>query len=56
MVVDEIRRKATVVVDVEYHFQSTAIVKSLRDTQEWVYKKESGIAGWRLISLFPEFK
>jgi hypothetical protein len=53
---DETKRKATVDVDVEYHFHSTTKVKSLRDTQEWVYKEEPGVNGWRLISLLPVFK
>lgn len=53
---DEVKRKATVDVDVEYHFHATTKVKSLRDTQEWVYKEEPGVNGWRLTSPLPEFK
>ncbi len=53
---DEIRRKAIVEVEVDYYVLSTTKVKTLRDTQEWAYKDEQGIQGWRLMSLMPEFK
>ena len=56
ILLDEIKRKATVDVDIEYHFRTTTRVKSLRDRQEWAYKDEPGLTGWRLISPLPEFK
>jgi hypothetical protein len=50
------KRKATVDVDFDYYFISTTRVKTLHDTQEWVYIDQPGIKGWRLMSLLPEFK
>jgi hypothetical protein len=53
---DEKKRKAIVEVEIEYYFISAAKVKTLRDTQEWAYREEQGIKGWRLMSSFPAFK
>jgi len=59
---DELKRKADVDVEIEYYFLSSTKVKTLRDTQQWVYKKEFeregwfGRDGWRVMSLPPEFK
>jgi len=53
---DAEKNKATVEVEVDYHFLSTARVKTLRDTQEWAYIEERGAKGWRLMSPLPEFK
>lgn len=53
---DEEKRKASVEVEIEYYALASARVKTLRDTEEWVYKEEKGIKGWRLVSLVPEFK
>jgi len=53
---DEKQRKATVEVEIQYYFLSASKVKTLRDTQEWVYREEQGNKGWRLMSLLPAFK
>lgn len=53
---DEKKRSASVDVEIEYYLLSSARVKTLRYTEEWAYGKEKRSDGWRLMSLFPEFR
>lgn len=53
---DEKKNKASVDVQVDYYLLSSAMVKTLRDTQEWSYQGEKGAQGWRLMSQLPEFR
>jgi hypothetical protein len=50
------KRKASVEVEIDYYLVSSATVKTLRDTEEWAYREERGVKGWRLMSLLPEFR
>ena len=52
----EENRRATVEAEFDYYFISTALVKTLHDTQEWVYIEQPGVKGWRLMTLLPEFR
>ncbi len=53
---DEVRGKAEAQVEIEYYSVSTQKVKTLLDTQQWVYIKEKEKGQWMLVSLPPEFK
>jgi hypothetical protein len=53
---DEKTRTAVVEVEIDYYFLSSTKVKTLRDTQTWVYREKQGSGGWQLTSLLPEFK
>ena len=53
---DEVRGEAGAQVEIEYYSVSTQKVKTLLDTQQWVYIKEKGKGQWMLVSLPPEFK
>jgi hypothetical protein len=50
---DKATNRVSVTVEIEYYSVSSARVKKLRDTEVWVYGKERGRKGWRLISPFP---
>ncbi|HMK59850.1 MAG TPA: hypothetical protein VK452_01725 [Dissulfurispiraceae bacterium] len=52
----EDKLQATVDVDISYYSLFTNKVKSVRDTQQWIYSEEKGVKGWRINSLLPEFK
>jgi uncharacterized membrane protein len=43
-------------VEIDYYILSSARVKTLRHTEEWAYGEEKRADGWRLMSLFPEFR
>ncbi len=53
---DKEKRKASVDVEIDYYLLSSASVRTLRDTEEWVFITEKDIKGWRLMSLLPEFR
>jgi hypothetical protein len=53
---NEARGEADVQVMIEYYSVSTQKVKTLLDTQKWIYIKEKGKGQWMLESLPPEFK
>ncbi len=55
MTYDEKKRRASVNVEIEYYLLSSARVKTLRCTEEWAYGEDKR-DGWRLMSLFPEFR
>ena len=52
---DEEKRRASIDMEVDYYFISSTRLKTLRDTQEWVYTEEKGIKAWRITSLLPVF-
>jgi hypothetical protein len=53
---DEKKHRASVDVEIEYYLLSSARLKTLRCTEEWAYGEEKKPNGWRLMSLFPEFR
>lgn len=53
---NEGHREATVRVDIDYYKVPSQTVRTLHDTQKWAYLEENGTKGWRLVSLFPEFR
>lgn len=50
------RKSATARVEMDYYIPPSTRVKTLEDVQKWVYFENEEVTGWRLISLFPEFK
>ncbi|HXX56816.1 MAG TPA: hypothetical protein VEI96_02300 [Thermodesulfovibrionales bacterium] len=50
------KRQATAEVEIDYYSVFSYTMKTLRDTQRWMYVDEKGIRGWRLESLPPEFR
>ena len=53
---NEAKGEADAQVMIEYYSVSTQKVKTLLDTQKWLYIKEKGKGQWMLESLPPEFK
>ena len=53
---NEAMGEANAQVMIEYYSVSTQKVKTLLDTQKWLYIKEKGKGQWMLESLPPEFK
>jgi hypothetical protein len=53
---DEAKGEAEVKVEIDYYSLSSLKVKTLLDTQKWVYVKEKGKKQWRLMSILPEFR
>ena len=53
---DEIHGKAEVDVEIDYYYPSSLQLRTIEDTQQWVYIKEDGVLIWRLETLPPEFK
>jgi len=55
---DEIKGEAEAQVEIDYYTLFSLKVKTLIDTQKWVFveEKENDKTGWRLVSPFPEFK
>lgn len=53
---DSQKRKGTMEVEIDYYFLNTTRVKTIRNTQEWVYFDKPEMKGWRLVSPLPEFK
>jgi hypothetical protein len=53
---DPEKREATVEVDIDYYRLFSPSVRTLHDTQKWVYFENKGTKGWKLISLLPIFK
>ncbi len=49
-------KEATATVEMDYYIPPSTRVKTLEDVQKWVYFEKEGDIGWRLVSLFPEFK
>lgn len=49
-------KKAEVTMELDYYSIPSTRVKTLSDTQKWLYKEEAGRTGWRLESLLPEFR
>ncbi len=49
-------RTASVQVEIDYYTFSSPRVRTVHDTEEWAYVAENGKEGWRLLSLFPQFK
>ncbi len=50
------RNEATAKVELDYYIPPSIQIKTLEDTQKWVYVEENGNRFWQLKSLFPEFK
>jgi len=53
---DEKKGEAEVRAEIDYYTLSAYRLKTLVDTQKWVYVDEGGKKQWRLVSLLPEFK
>ncbi len=53
---DEVKGEAEVQVEIDYYNLFSLRVKTLLDTQKWVFVDEKDKKGWRLVSPFPEFK
>ncbi len=53
---DPERKEATAKVEMDYYTPPSIRVKTLEDVQKWIYIEDQDLKGWRLISLFPEFK
>ncbi len=47
---------ATVNVEFDYYILPSATVKTVRDTQKWVYREGPEEKGWRLTTLLPDFR
>jgi hypothetical protein len=45
---------ATVNVEFDYYILPSAAVKTVRDTQKWVYREEPE-RGWHLMTVLPDF-
>lgn len=50
------RGEAEATVEIDYYLLPSARVKTLEDRQKWRYQEEGADAGWRLISLPPDFR
>lgn len=46
---------ATVEVEFDYYVMPSTRVKTVRDTQKWVYREGKQDSGWRLTTLLPDF-
>ncbi len=53
---EEDRKHATATVEMDYYIPPSTVVKTVEDVQKWVYFENEEVTGWRLVSLFPEFK
>jgi hypothetical protein len=53
---DPERKEATARVEMDYYIPPSTRLKTLEDVQKWTYVEDDAVTGWRLISLFPEFK
>jgi hypothetical protein len=53
---EEDKKNATAMVEMDYYIPPSTKVKTLQDVQKWKYVEDDEVIGWRLISLFPEFK
>lgn len=49
------QKKATVVVEYDYHLKSGLTIKTVVDTQKWVYVQNIPSEGWKLTSYPPAF-
>lgn len=49
------QKKATVVVEYDYHLKSGLTIKTVVDTQKWEYVQNVPREGWRLMSYPPAF-
>jgi hypothetical protein len=54
--VDELKRKATVNVEVDYYMLNANKVKKMRYIQEWSYIEGKDFKDWRLLTPLPLFK
>lgn len=52
---EEENGKADVEVEIDYYTLSAYKLTTLTDFQKWAYVTEKGVAGWKLMSLLPEF-
>ncbi len=43
-------------MELDYYAIPSTTVKTVVDTQKWLYKEGVGQTGWRLESLLPEFR
>jgi hypothetical protein len=50
------KRQATVEVDIDYYRLYSPSLKTLHDTQKWVYFEKNGTGAWRLETLLPVFR
>jgi hypothetical protein len=50
------QKEATATVEMDYYIPPSTRLKTLEDVQKWVYVEGKEFTGWRLVSLFPEFK
>ena len=53
---DPVKGTATVDAEFDYYILPSATVKTVRDTQKWVYREGAEGMGWRLTTLLPEFR
>lgn len=53
---DQKAKKAEVTMELDYYAIPSTTVKTVVDTQKWLYKDGAGQTGWRLESLLPEFR
>jgi hypothetical protein len=49
------QKKATVVVEYDYHLKSGLNIKTVVDMQKWEYRETPEPAGWRLTTYPPAF-
>jgi hypothetical protein len=53
---DPAKGMATVDVEFDYYALPSATVKTVHDTQKWVYREGPDGGKWRLTTLLPEFR
>ena len=52
---DPEKGEARATVEFDYYRLPSTRVRTVTDVQQWVYRDEEGVSGWRLTSLFPDF-
>ncbi len=52
---DPDKGEARATVEFDYYRLPSTRVRTVTDTQQWVYHDADGESGWRLTSLFPDF-
>ncbi len=53
---DPVTRRGTVVAELDYYRPPSVTVKTVTDTQKWVYEEINESSSWRLETLLPVFK
>jgi hypothetical protein len=54
MMYDEKKGVAHVDVEIDYYHPESLQVRTVEDTQKWIYTEKDGV--WRLVTLLPEFR